>query len=518
MWNNETSQFLAMPRAEQLELFANSISSPLVSACVLASVLLFITTYIRDPLRTVPGPFLAKFNKLYLIYYTCRLRRHLDDLELHKKYGPVVRLAPHEVAISSPSALSVIYGAGTSKKFLKSDWYSLLKRAGPEDLDLMAENDMDKYRLQRRLVGPIYSQSSMKDHEPQLDAVLSGIIEKMHQLSGKSFDIDTWCNMIAADCLSASTFSEPRGFVDSGVDDGSIEAKHNFWKVVSWAGYYPRFHWFNQWLIAKTGYGIQSKLIKPYPLFAWATGKFQARKQEAEGKNPPDLAQKLVDLNRTNPAFKDQWASFMNMTNFGAGVETIGLSLASVIFEITRDPVLVKRVQDEIKSSRDKGLLSDPPKLGELEQHLPLTHACLQESLRLYPAIGTTLPRVLVGPGIEVEGHFLPSGTIVGINPWVLARDTSIYGKDAIEFRPDRWLEMSEQENKRIQSYSMVFGLGSRSCPGKHLALSILHKTLPALLMHFDWILSDPSAKHEYLTAFTTSLETVMMEWQTRTN
>lgn len=69
------------------------------------------------PLRKVPGPFPAKFTELW------RARRyflgnwHQDILDLHRKYGPVVRLSPNEVSFIDKDALLAVYGhsKGTKK-------------------------------------------------------------------------------------------------------------------------------------------------------------------------------------------------------------------------------------------------------------------------------------------------------------------------------------------------------------------------------------------------------------------
>jgi hypothetical protein len=62
------------------------------------------------PLKKIPGPFMARFSKLWMVYKTRQLKRHELDLELHKTYGPVVRIGPIYVSVSSPSALKTIYG------------------------------------------------------------------------------------------------------------------------------------------------------------------------------------------------------------------------------------------------------------------------------------------------------------------------------------------------------------------------------------------------------------------------
>lgn len=73
--------------------------------------------------------------------------------------------------------------------------------------------------------------------------------------------------------------------------------------------------------------------------------------------------------------------------------------------------------------------------------------ACMKEAMRLHPAVGQLLERVVPAEGFEIRpGIVLQPGTIVGINPWLPSRDTAVYGEDVEEFRPERWIEADEAQ------------------------------------------------------------------------
>lgn len=57
---------------------------------------------------------------------------------------------------------------------------------------------MEKYRIQRRLVGPAYTAAYMKELEGSLDEVLEKNINIMHKRAGQSVDIDHYFNLFTS--------------------------------------------------------------------------------------------------------------------------------------------------------------------------------------------------------------------------------------------------------------------------------------------------------------------------------
>lgn len=66
------------------------------------------------PLRSYPGPFLARATRLYHIYYDLKGVSHLKIKELHDQYGEVVRIAPNELSYNTSQAWKDIYGSSCS--------------------------------------------------------------------------------------------------------------------------------------------------------------------------------------------------------------------------------------------------------------------------------------------------------------------------------------------------------------------------------------------------------------------
>lgn len=61
--------------------------------------------------------------------------------------------------------------------------------------------------------------------------------------------------------------------------------------------------------------------------------------------------------------------------------------------------------------------------------------------MRMHPGVSYPLERVVPEGGAELCGAHLPAGTIVGVKPAVIHRNQDIFGEDADQFTPERWLD-----------------------------------------------------------------------------
>lgn len=90
------------------------------SVILIFAVLTFLRSiYYRHlhPLAKVPGPFLASVSRLWLLYHALQGKQHLIHMATHRKYGPVIRVAPNTVMISDPQNFQVHH------TFDKSEWW-----------------------------------------------------------------------------------------------------------------------------------------------------------------------------------------------------------------------------------------------------------------------------------------------------------------------------------------------------------------------------------------------------------
>ncbi len=60
-------------------------------------------------LKHISGPFLASLTNLQRFRWVKTKYAHLIHLQMHEKYGEVVRFGPNMVSISHPDAISTVY-------------------------------------------------------------------------------------------------------------------------------------------------------------------------------------------------------------------------------------------------------------------------------------------------------------------------------------------------------------------------------------------------------------------------
>lgn len=127
-----------------------------------------------------------------------------------------------------------------------------------------------------------------------------------------------------------------------------------------------------------------------------------------------------------------------------------------------------QQLQLEIDQFYESQNLSEPITYRQTQQ-MPFLKAVVSEALRLWPSIMYQLLRV--SPGIVIDKHYIPAGYDIGISPIAQNRDQAVFGPDANEFRPERWLQ-SDEIIATYERYNMTFGgSGPRTCIGKNIAL-----------------------------------------------
>lgn len=167
-----------------------------------------------------------------------------------------------------------------------------------------------------------------------------------------------------------------------------------------------------------------------------------------------------------------------------------------------RNPEKLAKAQAEIDAAVAAGSLSSPIKYSETTTKLPYVCASIKEAMRMHPSVGLSMQRHAPAEGIETANKFIPKGYRVGMNPAVIHYDKDVFGQDADDFKPERWL-VSDEEWKAMDRNLLIFGAGTRVCIGKNVSITYilplalltdapqislveLHTLVPELLRRFN--------------------------------
>lgn len=175
-----------------------------------------------------------------------------------------------------------------------------------------------------------------------------------------------------------------------------------------------------------------------------------------------------------------------------AARDTTASLLASCIYELAGRDELWKRLQMEAAGLSNSSGVS----LEDLSK-LKLLRAVLNETLRLHPPLWTNW-RHAFEDDVLPSGIFVPAGTDVEFYTMEFQRDKKLWGENAEEFVPERWLDGSPTEQIKDSSAFQPFSLGPRICIGQQSALSEASLVMLRLMQSFSGAeLVGPSACKE---------------------
>ncbi|KAF9445293.1 cytochrome P450 [Macrolepiota fuliginosa MF-IS2] len=175
-------------------------------------------------------------------------------------------------------------------------------------------------------------------------------------------------------------------------------------------------------------------------------------------------------------ALKDQVLTFL-----GAGHETTASGIAWTLYLLAAN----KGVQDKLREEITPLLAVDSRPEYRALKELQWLDCVVMESLRVLPPVPMTFRKAAKTD--YVDGVLIPEGTLLYIPIRVINTHTSIWGPDAEDFRPSRWLDLPKNYNP----YSlMTFFAGPHACIGKTMAIMEMKTVLSSLIANFEFDLA----------------------------
>jgi cytochrome P450 len=185
-----------------------------------------------------------------------------------------------------------------------------------------------------------------------------------------------------------------------------------------------------------------------------------------------------------------------NLYSFHIGRDTTAQALTWVFYLLMRNPSKLEAARSEAKivvkaiaNSRGASKLMNFDTAALRPSVLPYITAVFYEALRLYPPVPFELKQCEKATTLP-DGTFLPKGAILVWCTWAMNRSHLIWGSDAEEFKPERWLEDGVLISKTAFEYP-VFNGGPRTCLGKKMAESVAVQVIATMVLKFDFQLTD---------------------------
>ncbi|KFY73695.1 hypothetical protein V499_06223 [Pseudogymnoascus sp. VKM F-103] len=380
------------------------------------------------PLSKLPGPWYSRFSDAILMYKEFTAHRRVYIHELHKKFGPVVRLGPNEVSFTSVEALKEIYQSGGSG-YDKTEFYNLFIQYGIRTT--FSTLQKRKHDQMKRYIAGSYANTSIM-HPEVVDGIqerVRAFLRQCEEAEKPAIDFYVYLHCFAMDCASFHLL-HPHG-------TKSIEGRD--------------LHLMEEYSFGDT---LRKKLLR-YRLPTMTRWLDETFKQKLESK----IGHLAYKLKNSKAEFQQMQVAAECMNHLAAGIDTTGDALCFLIHQLSLPGS--HHIQDkliaELSSNKDKAL-----------DDLPYLEAVIKEGLRCFPPIPMSQPRCVPSAGRVIDEYFIPAGAIVSCQAWSVHQLNPHIFDRGDQFIPERWLDSKAAIEMNRLFFS--FGAGGRSCTGRHLA------------------------------------------------
>ncbi|KAJ5625764.1 hypothetical protein N7510_002073 [Penicillium lagena] len=487
----------------------------------LFAVLFHLTrNYLTTGASAVPGPFLAKLSHIWRFIDVANGRAERTLYKLHQKHGDYVRIGPNVISIRDLEVLKMIYGI--NQGYRKTDFYRVQQQMakGRATPTLFTTTDEGFHAAIKKPISAAYSMSTLTEFEPFVDKTIHTFFVRLDEFAARETvcDIASWLQYYAFDVIGELTFSKPLGFLERGGDVGGIIAALE--KMLNYSGKIGQMPWLDYVFIKNPlRQFIQGGSTGAVARFARAQLDERLRQtEETEDKSAPplhrDFLSRFLEAKKTNPDIvTDNQIFSYTISNMNAGSDTTAISLRAILYYTLKSTQITGKLYQELTDAYKENRISLPVSWKQSQEQLPYLDAVIKEALRLHPAVGLLLERIVPAGGLQLPhgGPYLPAGTIVGANPWIIHR-SSVFGNDVDAFIPERWLQKNGETQTDFQTRkqqmlraTFTFGAGPRTCIGKNISLLEIYKLIPSIFLRYkvSFIeLKDPDVEWEIVNAW----------------
>ncbi|OJJ74175.1 hypothetical protein ASPBRDRAFT_171083 [Aspergillus brasiliensis CBS 101740] len=425
------------------------------------------------PLAHVPGPWIFCISSIpqWIIVFLGTEPQTLAHY--HHRYNTrVLRIAPNLVSISDPHALQTIYVANGG--FMKDARYRNFDVNGQPTIF----SAIDKaYRDKRaKAVLPLFAPARIREavgtqdvqqYVQQFIAHLANEKSRAVQSTSYHVDILDLALRLSMDVMTGYMFDRPYGALKEAVNLDTHSQPTKFsesaWlQAIAAFGYYSMLP---NWLFSRI---LSLHVIVQDRYWGASMRRVDQFVRSIVGNSvkmgSSTIAHTYHGRLRTAGATEDEVIGICEGSLF-AGTSSTGQTLATILFHLVRQVHIRERLYQELAESSSADI-----------QSLPYLRSVVTEGLRLAMTNPAPLTRTIPEGGCHVDGMYLPGGVSVGASIYVLHHDSNAF-PDPFAFSPERWLDNEIGCVMRDLCF-LPFGLGSRSCIGRNLALHELYEAV----------------------------------------
>lgn len=446
---------------------------------------IFYNLYLH-PLRKFPGPITSRASGIPWAFRHATGVQAFHTQQLHDQYGPVVRIGPNHLSYTDPRAWKDIYGHRVGAEYSMQEmpkakpFYNVIKNI-PSSI---VNADRDEHSSLRRALSHGFSDSSMREQEPLIQHYVDLLIKRIHENcdGGRTaLNLEAWYNWTTFDVVGDLVFGQSFNCLQD-VD------------YHPWVSFIFKSVRFGSVAVALTYVGLSNLVQVMFKINAFlAISKIQ-NMIKGFVRNRLDTKGERNDLFEGIVKRREEWnISFEKLSSNAfilvlAGSETTATTLSGATYLVLSNPDVLQKLVQEVRGSFKSADEININSVNKLSYML----AVLNESLRLYPPVTSSLARMVPGKGADIAGQYVPAGTYVEVQHWAMNHSKENWS-NAWTFDPERFRgdskEVSEDKFEALQPFSV----GPRNCIGRNLAYAEMRLILARIIFDFDLKLADDS-------------------------
>ncbi|KAK2980932.1 hypothetical protein RJ640_022911, partial [Escallonia rubra] len=496
--------------------FATSLLFAVIGVSILfvfILVVILLLSYIRDQVSKDHRPPVAGLMLNQLIHFNTLFDYHTSLARKNSTFRFIVTPSNSEVYTADPVNV---------EHMLKTNFPNYGKGVYHGDImrDLFGDGifavDGDKWRHQRKLASHEFSTKVLRDFSTAVFRTNAAkLSQKVSVAAGAKQTMDLQ-DLLMKTTLD-SIFKVGFGF-ELDTLSGSDESSSRFMKAFDDSNAMVYWRYVDPlWRIKRSlNIGLEAALkqnIRVIDNFIYnliRRKREQMEKGQLERGKEDILSRFLVESKKDPENMTDQYLRDITLSFIIAGKDTSANTLTWFFYMLCRHPLVQEKVAQEVieATEADKNLSADEFVLKLTETALDsmhYLHAAVTETLRLHPAVpldgkmseeDDTLP----------DGFKIKKGDGISYIPYAMGRMTYIWGEDAQDFRPERWLDSGVFRAESPFKFT-AFQAGPRICLGKEFAYRQMKILAAVLLFFFKFKLVDKSKEASYRTMFTLHID-----------